>query len=127
VNSEGGRKPALFLINKENMNDWIKQITENRLAVTLIVLIIGGMFGFYVNTMVSTGNYEIRIMVIETEIQALKLRQGQIEQVISMKQDRSSFDDCIRDLNTKMDRFNTETNQRFDKLFELILNKQQNP
>jgi hypothetical protein len=127
VNSEGGRKPALFLINKENMNDWIKQITENRLAVTLIVLIIGGMFGFYVNTMVSTGNYEIRIMAIETEIQALKLRQGQIEQVILMKQDRSSFDDCIRDLNTKMDRFNTETNQRFDKLFELILNKQQNP
>jgi hypothetical protein len=126
VNSEGGRKPALFLINKENMNDWIKQITENRLAVTLIVLIIGGMFGFYVNTMVSTGNYEIRIMAIETEIQALKLRQGQIEQVISMKQDRSSFDDCIRDLNHKMDRFNTETNQRFDKLFELILNKQQN-
>jgi len=107
------------------MGDLLKQIAENRLAVSLIILIIGGMFGFYVNTMVSAGNYEIRIKTIETEIQALKLRQGQIEQLISMKQDRSSFDDCIRDLNTKMDRFNTETNQRFDKLFQLILNKNQ--
>ncbi len=109
----------------EKMSDWFKDLTQNRLAVTLIVLIIGGTLGFYVNTMVNTSTYELRLQAIETEIQSLKVRQGQIEMLVALKADKATFDECLRDLNRKMDRFNTETNKRFDRLFDLLLQQHQ--
>jgi hypothetical protein len=116
----GRVKPALFLVF--NMNEFFKEITNNRLAVTLIIALAAGMFGFYVNTITDNNSFENRLTIVEAEIQTLKIRQGQLELQLYTKADQSTIDVCLRDLNTKLDGFNTETNKRFDRVIDLIMN-----
>jgi ABC-type tungstate transport system substrate-binding protein len=116
----GRVKPALFLVF--NMNEFFKEITNNRLAVTLIIALAAGMFGFYVNTITDNNSFENRLTIVEAEIQTLKIRQGQLEMQLYTKADQSTIDVCLRDLNTKLDGFNTETNKRFDRVIDLIMN-----
>ncbi len=116
----GRVKPALFLVF--NMNEFFKEITNNRLAVTLIIALAAGMFGFYVNTITDSNSFENRLTIVEAEIQTLKIRQGQLELQLYTKADQSTIDVCLRELNTKLDGFNTETNKRFDRVIDLIMN-----
>jgi hypothetical protein len=104
------------------MNEFFKEITNNRLAVTLIIALAAGMFGFYVNTITDNNSFENRLTIVEAEIQTLKIRQGQLELQLYTKADQSSIDGCLRELNTKLDGFNTETNKRFDRVIDLIMN-----
>jgi hypothetical protein len=104
------------------MNEFFKEITNNRLAVTLIIALAAGMFGFYVNTITDNNSFENRLTIVEAEIQTLKIRQGQLELQLYTKADQSTIDVCLRDLNTKLDGFNTETNKRFDRVIDLIMN-----
>lgn len=113
------------------MGDWIKQVFENKIVSQLIVVLIVGMMGFYVGTIKNEAvlNAELKIITarqkaMEGEIALLKIRQDQLDISIQGKANKSTIDQCLRDVNIKLDNYTVETNKRLDRILELILKKQ---
>ena len=102
------------------MGDFLKELGENRIFIWLVTAIIAGAFGFYINTMTGNVTFDNRLTVLESEIQAIKIRHGQLELAVQTKADQAVIDECMRDLNRKLDRMYEEQNRRFERLYELL-------
>lgn len=108
------------------MTDWVKQIFENKIMSQLIVVLVVGMFAFYVGTVKAESNVNaeirvvnIRLKAIEGEIALLKIKHDQICASVENKADKS----LIESMSNKLDKYNNETNQRLDRIMELIINR----
>lgn len=112
------------------MTDLIKSVFENRIVSQLIVMLIIGIFSFYVGTIKSESNVkselkimEVRLKAIEGEIALLKIKQDQMHASIEMKADKGTIDQCLINVNEKLDQYNNDTNKRLDRIMELIIDR----